>query len=173
MATPEGKGEGDDWSYGYVNWDVSSLPGGAPKAALLTVYNANPAGFGDVATATAAPLQVRGLVGSFTGKGWDYSLSIKIHPDLAATVFGASVPKAWGDSKEPISISFDLMKGPGDFKAYLAAAKASDAHTLNLAFTSAIDPNTTDGGGGKGGVYKIYSAATKTANLKPTLTLEY
>ena len=60
VATPEGKGDGDDWSYGYVNWDVNSLPTGAPKSAVLTVYNANPAGFSDVATATAAPLQVRG-----------------------------------------------------------------------------------------------------------------
>ena len=173
MATPEGKGAGEDWSYAYLKWDVSSLPAGAPKAAVLTVYNVNPAGFGDAASAGSTPLEARALAGVFAGKEWEYSQSIKIHPDLAKTVFGSAAPKAWGDSKEPIAITIDLMKGPGDFKAYLAAAKAGDSHALNLALTSAIAPSTEEGGGGKGGVYKVYSAATKTAKLKPMLTLEY
>ena len=64
------------------------------------------------------------------------------------------------------------MKGPGDFKAYLAAAKAGKNHTLQIALTSAIDPNTAEGGGGKGGVYKIYSA-TADPKQRPTLSIDY
>ncbi len=103
MATPEGKGEGEDWSYGYLNWDVSSLPEKTPKSVTLTLYNINPAGFGDADSAKAAPLEARPLVGSFKSKGWDYLFSIKNHPDLAKTVFGSGAPKAWGDSKDPIA----------------------------------------------------------------------
>jgi hypothetical protein len=171
LATPEGKGEGEDWSYGYLKWDIGSLPDKSPKSATLTVYNINPVGFGDAIAAKATPLEARPLVGSFTGKGWDYSFSIKNHPDLAKTMFGFGAPVDWGSSKEPIPITIDLMKGPGDFKSYLAAAKTGKDHALQIALTSAIDPGAAEGGG-KGGVYKVYSA-TADAKLRPTLTVEY
>lgn len=173
MATPEGKGEGDDWSYGYVKWDAASLPDGSPKSATLTVYNANPPSFGDASAVANTPLQARGLVGSFSGKTWDFSMAVKVHPDLAKTVFGAGTPKPWGESKDPVAINIDLMKGPGDFKAYFAAAKSSDTHALCLALTSAIDPSTAEGGSGKAGVFKVFSAAARDAKFKPLLTLEY
>ena len=173
MATPEGKGAGDDWSYGYLRFDVSTARAEPPKSALLTVYNVNPPGFGDLAGAKAAPLEVRALVGSFDGKSWEYSMAIKVHPDLANTVFGIGVPKAWGESKEPIPITMDLRKGPGDFSKYLIAAKASETHSLFLALTSAISPSTDDGGGAKGGVFKVFSAAAKDVKLRPMLTLVY
>ncbi|MHB8636023.1 MAG: hypothetical protein ACYC96_06075 [Fimbriimonadaceae bacterium] len=171
LATPEGNGDGDDWSYAYVKWNLASLPPGTPKSAVLTVYNVNPAGFGDVNS--VVPLEARALIGTFTGKNWDYSFSINTRPDLKKTVFGFATPKPWGASKKPIPIVIDLMKGPGDFRAYLATASARPNHELDLALTSSIDPNTSGGGGGKGGVYKFFSAAAKNPALRPTLKLEY
>ncbi len=173
QATPEGNGGGDDWSYGYLKFDVGSARAEAPSKALLTLYNVNPPGYGDAATAAANPLQARALVGGFSGKDWDYSLAVKVHPGLASTVFGTGTLGAVTDAKAPIPITVDLLKGPGDFKAYWAAARGGEGHTLYLALTSPIAPSTEEGSSGKGGVYKVFSAAAKEIKYRPSLTLVY
>ncbi len=70
-----------------------------------------------------------------------------------------------------MQINIDLMKGPGDFKAYLAAAMSGKEHALQVALTSAIDPSAAENGG-KGGVYKVYSAAADS-KVRPMLTIDY
>lgn len=172
QATPEGQGESEDFGYGYLRWDVSKLPAGPPKTAVLVLHNINPPSFKNVDKTT--PLQARGLVGIFSADTWDYSMSLQVHPDLAKTVFGAALPKPWGASKDPIEIDIDLMKGPGAFKAYLLAAQSSKDHALCLALTSAIDPNTDNGPTiGASGIYKVYSAIPANKDKRPVLKLGY
>jgi hypothetical protein len=172
MATPEGKGDGEDWGYGYLRWDVSKLPSRPLKSAILILHNINPPAFKPTVDKEAC-LQARGLVGVFEGKSWEFSQSLKIHPDLAATVFGAAAPKSWIDGKDPIEIDIDLMSGVGGFGKYLAAAEGRPDRTLCLALTSAINANTESAASETAaGLYKVYSAAAK-GDLRPTLKLVY
>lgn len=153
-----GSGPSDDWSYGYLQFDLAKLPDAEPKTITLTLYNVAPPSL----KTDSLPLQARSLKGKF-GDDWDYAKANEVVPGPDTAVFGEAA--ATDLTAKPVEIKIKLEKG--EFKAYWR--KAMDAKSLFLALSSKIDPNTSSGG--DTGLYKIYSAAAK--EYRPTLHIEF
>ncbi len=155
-----GAGPSDDWSYGYLKFNLKDLPDGAPKSAELILFNIPKPSF----KADSEPLQARALKGKFAAGEWTYANANDVVPGPDDTVFGEAGAKDL--ATDPVEIRIKFTKA--DFAAYLKKS----GRELFLALTSKIDPNVEGGGSSKGGVYKVYSAAAE-AKLRPVLHLEY
>jgi hypothetical protein len=157
-----GAGPSDDWSYGYLRWNLASVKDPQNiKSAVLILHNVSPAAL----KADSEPLQARALKGTFSADTWNYSNANDVVPGPDETVFGEG--KATDLTAKPVEIRIKLDR---KFLDYLL--KAKDSKALYLALTSKIDPNVEGASADKGGVYKVYSAAAELAN-RPILHLEY
>lgn len=163
QATSDSGGDNGEFSYGYLGFDLKSVPTGSPRTAVLVVYNVAPPGFSPE-DAKGSPLEARALRGRF-----DTSLGPDVAPDGPKTIFGTGhlVPSA--DSKAPTEIDIDLLHGPGDFKSALARAEGGSDHELFLALTSTMDPSV----GEMSTIYKVHAAHVQNPRLAPTLRLGF
>ena len=162
-------GKNDDpasFGYSYLKFSVEGVTTGKVTKATLTLTQIAGAGW-DAADATKHPLQARALLGDFTEKKWDYDMLSKVSPDPAATsVFGAAKVGEIKEGKE-ITLTIDLLQGPGDFaKAFAEAQKSGKG--LNIALTSSMDPGEL----GRAAIYKLYSRHTDKTALAPKLEIE-
>lgn len=149
-----GKGEpADDFSYGYLQFDLSFLSKGVKVvgASLKLTQTPNP-GYSPEA-AKAAPMEARILGEKFDEKTWNYGLVSKIAPEsVKESIFGTGYPEKW-TAGEPVPFSIDLMKNKGVFLAAVTAALAKDKPSIAMALTSTLDPSE----GGQSAIYKVFS----------------
>ena len=156
QATSNG-GPSDDFSYGYLRWNLKDLPEGEPKSITLIVYGPS------LAKEGVDPLEARALKGTID-TDWDYSKANDVVPGADDTVFGTSTPT----KADALPQEYKLELSKASFKAYFTSARK--ARALFLALTSKIDPNS-DASNPRAGVYKVYSAAAD--KYRPTLHIEY
>jgi hypothetical protein len=166
-----GKAVSDDpadtsqFSYGYLRWDLSSIPAGAKLTGAKLIVNqvADPAYSTD--DAKANPLEVRALVGTFDEQTWTFSTAAKVFPKPGSdAIFGSGYPTLISKDGRVVPITIDLLTGKGDFAAALQGAK-----TISLALTSKLDPSV----GGMSSVYKVYSKDAERAENRPVLILTF
>ncbi len=163
-------GDANEFSYSLLRFDPSSIPadGKLSKATLTLTMTAGPNFNEDQAKKN--PLQARPVDGSFTEKGWTYDLLEKFNPVYdPKSVYGTGVPSPWPKDGEETTIVIDLLKGPGDFKTALAAAR-KDGKPLGIALTSTLDvqanPDVMS-------IYKVYSKDAPVEALRPKLSLSF
>lgn len=164
-AVAEDSGDADNFSYAYLKWDVSSVPKDAKitEAKLIVTHIASPSF--DQETAKKNPLEARPILATFEEKKWNYEDSFKNAPDKKdKSWFGTGFPDLIPADK-PFTITIDLLKGPNDFKKYLADNPSS----LALAIVSVLDPSESE----NRRTYKFYSKDTEKAERRPVLKLTY
>ena len=154
----------DDFSYSLLQWDVSRVPEGEIKEARLVLVSA-PESELTTEASKAAPLEARAIASGWTEKGWTYSLATKYGPGAEDRNLFGSGSLAKSSSKQTL-IEIDLLKGPGDFRAALKAAKASASQTLAIALASKV--NTAEQG--RSAIYKVFSK-DGPADSRPVLRL--
>ena len=154
-----------DFGFSYLKWDVSKVPSGTLTAAkLILTHIPNPGFAADYAKDN--PLHVRPVGSNWNEKTWEYDMAEQIMPDAdAKNIFGGGFPTKWEPGKE-FTITIDLMKGPGNFKAYLDQAEHSKDHALAVALTAGLDVEAF----GQGSIYKVYST-NADAPKRPRLEL--
>lgn len=131
-ATDENIPPADAFSYGYIAFDIASLPKGEITSASLTVWNApNPALTADVVK--ASPLEVFGLKGEFSEEGFSFD-GAKCGP--TGSSLGTSTIAATGETG--IKLVIDLKGEDHAFAKAVEAARSSG--TLYLALASKISP---------------------------------
>jgi hypothetical protein len=170
LGAPESGEDASDFSFGFLRIDVSGIPAGRPKKATLILHNIAPPAFSED-DIKDTPLQARSLEGKFSADTWTYATLATVHPGKKETIFGVGKLAKPIDSATPTEIDIDLLKGPNDFAATLAAASSGTDHSLCLALTTAMEPSSE--ASAHKGVYKVYSAAAKEKELRPLLRLEY
>lgn len=108
------------------------------------------------------PIEARKLDRDFTEKAWEFSKSATVIPKAGdEQIFGTGKGEPAGGEK-PIPFYVDLLKGKGDFKAYLGANRI-----VRLALTTKMAPEDM----GEGRLYKFYSRQTEDEKLKPRLEI--
>ena len=157
----------DSFSYSYLKFDLAKVPADAKiVGATLTLTHIADPGW-TAALTKDSPIEVRAVVAGFSEKTWDYANASKWLPAAdSKSVLGAFSPQP-GEAGKTIQVTIDLLKGPGDFRAALAKAKADGA--LGLALTSTMDPAVA----GRSGVYKFYSKDEEKESRRPTLSLRW
>jgi len=165
LATPKEAGGADQLSMAYLKWDLSTAPAGKKLTKATLVVNNIPNPGYTIEQATATPLEARPLVADFDEKTWEFGLVSRVAPAGGkAELFGTGAPKTLPkDQAAPIEI--DLMKGPGDFAAFVK----SSGKQLRLALTSTLDMASL----GRSAIYKIYSREEKDETLRPRLVLVF
>lgn len=152
-----------DYSYSYLKFDLSKLPAGKITGATLTLTHIADAGY-DVAYAKQNPLRVRPMPSDFDEKKWDYQNAETIKPD-EKVIFGSAAPDKIPGGGKDFTITVDLLKGPGDFKAYVDNARGGKALALALTATMDVEEH------GQRCIYKFYSKDCETASKRPVLRL--
>lgn len=154
-------------SYSYIKWDLTGLPKDTKITQAKIVLTHIPDPEFTLTDAKSNPVQVRGLVGNFSEKTWRFDNSSSVKPESEdKNVFGDGSPTEVPMGKE-FQIHVDLLKGPGDFRAYFEKALKGAKPELALALTSAIDPAEL----GQAGVYKVYSRNARNTKFRPILML--
>ncbi len=168
VAAAKTVGDSEELSYSLLRFDANSLPEGRlTKATLVLTTTAGPNYTAD--DAQRNPLQARAVEGGFTEKGWKYDLLERFLPTFdPKSVYGTGVPVFPKADAEGI-VEIDLLKGPGDFRAALAAAK-KDAKPLGLALTSTLDVQANPG---VQTIYKFYSKDASVETSRPRLVLSF
>lgn len=164
-AVAEDSGDADNFSYAYLKWDVSTFPKDAKltEAKLIVTHIASPTF--DLESAKKSPLEARPILATFEEKKWTYEESLKNPPDKKdKSYFGTGFPDLIPADKV-FTISIDLLKGPNDFKKYLADNPSS----LALAVVSTLDPSESE----NRRTYKLYSKDTEKPERRPVLKLVY
>lgn len=153
-----------EYSYSYLKFDFSKLPAGAKLEAvtLVLTHVADPAF--SLEAVKQNPLEVRGLKPDFEERTWEYGRAASLAP---GNVFGKSAFTEIPSGKE-FAISIDLLKGPGDFRAYVTEQQKANSR-VGLALTSAMDASTS----GMKGIYKVFSKDAERKEVRPTLKLTY
>lgn len=162
-------GDAEELSYSLLKFDPSSLPEGKPKNATLILTTVADLAFTE-AQAKANPLQARPVDGGFEEKGWKYDFLEKFNPTFdPKSIYGTGYPTPWPEAGKEGKIEIDLLKGPGDFAAALAAAK-KDGKALGLALTSVLDVQSNPD---VMSIYKMYSKDSPLEATRPKLVLSY
>ncbi|MBX7135927.1 MAG: hypothetical protein K1X67_24935 [Fimbriimonadaceae bacterium] len=147
-----GKSESiEDFSYCYLKFDLSDIPGEATlkEARLILTAVADPGWTKSDLKST--PLEARLAGSGFTEKDWVYeSFAAKLAPGEAKeSIFGVAEVGEIEKGKEPV-LTIDLLAGPGKFADEVKAAKGK---ALALALTSRLDPSEL----GRAAIIKTYS----------------
>lgn len=147
-----GKSESiEDFSYSYLKFDLSDIPGEATlkEAKLILTAVADPGW--SKSDLKATPLEARLAGSAFTEKDWVYeSFAAKLGPEEAKeAIFGTATIGDIEKGKEPV-LTIDLLQGPGKFADALKAAKGK---SIALALTSRLDPSEL----GRAAIIKTYS----------------
>lgn len=169
-AVAEDPSDAGNFSYSYLQWDVSSIPAGAKVsgAKLILVHVSDPKYTEHLAQ--KAPLQARPVIGAFTEKTWSYADSAKVYPAAEEkSVFGSASPSPWPKAGEEFKLTLDLLKGPNDFSKYLAASLAAKK-PLALALTTKLEVNAVEG---VQALYKVYSKDSPASLTRPALEVTY
>jgi hypothetical protein len=165
-ATGDAAEEGG-FSYSYIKWDLTGLPKDAKISEAKIMLTHVPDPEFTLSDAKSHPIQIRGLVGNFTEKTWRFDNVATVKPEAGDKgKFGEGAPLQMPMGKE-FQIYVDLLKGPGDFRAYFDKALKGAKPELSLAVTSAIDPAEL----GQAGVYKVYSRNANNTKFRPVLML--
>lgn len=166
-STGEGYPPGGDWSYGYLKWNVSTVPLlGAGQyyqvtEAVLTVRSQRATTF-TLAEAQANPLEARPLGTTFSELAWLYD-----DPSIPAPGnprFGIGDLTAFS-SAVVFPIPINLLTGPGDFQTHFN--QALGIGEIGLALTSSM-PAVQQGGK----FYRIYSK-DDPGGRGPSLRVQY
>lgn len=148
------KGEpADDFSYGYLKFDLSGLPKSlkVTEATLSIALRDNPGFTPD--QAKAAPLEVRLMDGDLDEKKWSHSMVTKVFPDnKKESVLGSSFPEKW-EADKPVPLSVNLMQAKELFQQGFKRAMGADRPYLLFALTSRLDPSEV----GQGAIYRVYT----------------
>lgn len=148
------KGEpADDFSYGYLKFDLSGLPKGlkVTEATLNVTLRDNP-GF-TPEQAKAAPLEVRFMEGDLDEKKWSHSMVTKVFPDnKKESVLGTSFPEKW-EADKAVPLSINLLQAKGLFEQGLQKAMGAAKPYLLFSLTSRLDPSDV----GQGAIYRVYT----------------
>ncbi len=157
--------DNDEFSYSYLKFSFT-VPAGKKlsKAELVLTHVAEP-GY-TLATAKERPIEARPLKGTFDEKNWNSAMNQTVTPDGGQdAVFGTgTIPESGFPSATDFPITFDLLKGKGDFAAYVA----KNSGTFGIALASRIDPSE----GGMKAVYKTWSRNAEEAK-RPKLKLTF
>lgn len=164
---------GSEWSYSYLQWDLSAIQNGAYRvleATLVVTQQVNATtqpGFSQ-ATGNANALEARPLTGSFEEANWDFSGSATLTP--GSSRFGTGDLSSYITSGTPnvtgFAIPIDLLAGPGNFTAFFNAA-VNGGDTLAFALTSTLNP-----AGPGGATYRLYSK-DNLLGFGPQLLIRY
>lgn len=149
---------GDEYSYGYLQFDLKDAPAGELVSAELTVWNvANEVFKPEVLKEW--PLEVYGLKGKFKEDTFSFGDSSvgPIEPRLGKGV--ATV------EKDGVKITINLLDEKGNFKALWK--KSRDAGSLGLGLASTMSPAES-----RAMIYKINSKEGPVA-VRPTLKLTF
>ena len=168
-AVPADAGEAEEMSIALLKWDIGMVPAGKKltKATLVLTNVPNP-GF-TLEQAKLAPLEARPVAAGFNEKSWEFDQALKFLPAKdSKDVFGTGVPSSLEKDKV-LRLEIDLLKGPGSFEKYMAAAITASNKEVALGLTSAIDMASI----GRTGMYKVYSRDEKDESLRPTLVLVF
>lgn len=159
----------DEFSYSFLKWNLKSIPEGSKLvgATLIVIQVANPEMTSEAVK--ESPLQARPMPTGFTEKGWQHSMLSKLTPAAEPkAVFGAIVPGEKKVLDANTVFEIDLMKGPGNFKAYWEAAWMSESKDMALALTASLDPSSS----GRGVIYKLFSKDGPKEH-RPVLRLKF
>jgi hypothetical protein len=166
-STGSGYPPGGDWSYGYLKWNVSTIPVlGAGQyyqvtEAVLTATSQRAIGY-TLTDAIANPLEARPLGTNFSELTWLYDDAN--NPAPGDPRFGIGDMSAYSTTVV-YTIPINLLTGPGDFQAHFNQAIGSGE--LGLALTSSM-PAVQQGGK----FYRIYSK-DDPGNRGPSLRVAY
>ncbi len=168
-AVPKLVGDASEYSFSLLRFDPAALPAGKPtKATLVLTMVAGP-NFTEE-QARRFPLQARPVEGGFSEKAWKYDLLERFMPAFdPKTVYGTGAFAPWPAPDKEGRVEIDLLKGPGDFRAALEAAR-KDAKPLGIALTSPLDVQANPD---VQSIYKVYSKDSPVEELRPKLVLGY
>lgn len=159
IAAAASGADAEDFSYGYLRFDVKGGPQGTKLvSATLEITNVPNAKW-SAALAKEYPIEVRPLTTDFTEKTWVPTDVLKVYPD-PKVVYGEGVG-AFQGGDAPTRIAIEL-KSPEFLKS------VQPMQPLLLALTSKVDAAATEGL-----VYKIYSKDVRDAASRPKLVLRY
>lgn len=155
------------FSYSYLRFDTTTLPKDKKlvHAKLVLHHVANPTWSDSIAE--GAPVEVRGLNGTFDEKTWNFERVDKINPTTGneglLSKLSPKVAKP-AESVTTVELPFEVK---GNFGEYLK--KSSPGGALFLALASSLDPQSS----GERTVYKFYSKdGPKDSRPKLVLTFE-
>ena len=168
-AVPKLVGDAQEFSFSLLRFDPAGLPDGKlTKARLFLTMTAGP-NFGED-QAKKRPLQARPVDGGFSEKGWRYDLLERFMPAFdPKSVYGTGVPTPWPAAEQEGAVEIDLLAGPGDFRAALAAAR-KDGKPLGIALTTNLDVQSNPD---VQSIYKVYSKDAPVEALRPRLVLGF
>ena len=155
----------NEFSYGYLRFDLSGIQTGALKSATLVLTHAPSQGW-TLATAVSNPLEARLLKGDFDEKTWSYDKIDKCAPDSSKdALLGLGNPDKLPEEGKAAKFEIDLMKSP----TFGALLKPTIPNHVNIALASKVDPATL----GRMSVYKFYSKDNADKSVQPTLKLVF
>ncbi len=161
-AVAASAGDLESFSYGYLKFDVSSLPKDKKIASAEMILTPS----GKPAVDPAAkdwPLEVRPLVGKFAEKTWAFEMAGDISPS-PKSLYGSGVIKTT-TADDTFEIRINLL---GEKSAFAEDfAKLTD--TLFVALTSKYDASEQ----GMKGMYKVFSRDNKERAVRPRLEIKF
>lgn len=161
-AVAASAGDLESFSYGYLKFDLSSLPKDKKLASAEIVLT--PAGKPVVDPAAKDwPLEVRPLVGKFNEKTWAFEMAGDVTPS-DKSVYGSGVIKTT-PSGESFEIRINLLSEKSAFSSDFA--KLTDS--LYVALTTKYDASEQ----GMKGMYKVNSRDNKEQSVRPRLELKF
>lgn len=161
-------GEHGEFSYGFLRFDLSSIPKGRLKSAHLILTHA-PAATWTLENVTANPVEARLLKGDFDEKTWAYEKIDKCAPDPTKEgLLGQSVLDKMPAEGKSAKFDIDLVKGSNFGEILDKAFSAAPPH-LSLAIASKVDPAAL----GRTSVYKFYSKDNADKAVQPALILTF
>ncbi len=161
-AVAASAGDLESFSYGYLKFDVSSLPKDKKLASAELVLTPSGKPVVDPA-AKDWPLEARPLVGKFSEKTWGFEMASDVKP-LGSSVYGSGVIKATS-AADGFEIRMNLLGEKSTFSGDFA--KLTDS--LFVALTTKYDASEQ----GMKGMYKVFSRDNKDRAVRPRLELKF
>lgn len=161
-AVAASAGDLESFSYGYLKFDLTSLPKGKKLESAELVVTP----FGKPAMDPASkdwPLEARPLKGKFEEKTWFFEMAGDVNP-IADSIYGSGVIKTT-TTDDVFEIRMNLL---GE-KSKFAVDFAKSPSTLYVALTSKYDASEQ----GMKGMYKVYSRDNKDRTVRPRLELKF
>ncbi len=156
-----------NFSYGYLKFDVSNLPAGTlQKATLVLTHVADPAWTPEIMK--QYPLEARRLSPKFGENTWTYADSSTIFPGSGKESIYGLASRADRQDQKDFALSIELGDETSAFGRDLKKAIGGAEKQIAIALTSAMDPEVL----GMKCVYKVYSKEGPKS-FRPILKLEW